>query len=194
MHQRLSNSSAKPASGPEYSVPATGCAGTNCTPFGRWGCTWATTDALTEPTSETMAPGLSAAGDRLGDRAAGADRNAQDDAIGVARGVRRVGVVAVAEPEFLGAAERRRRAAVDRDVPGRGRRAARPARSRRRSARCRSGQGGRRPARSSRRFLRREEGAERGDGRLVRLVRTDGHAQRIRQARRPPSAAARRRA
>ena len=28
MHQRLSNSSAKPASGPEYSVPATGCAGT----------------------------------------------------------------------------------------------------------------------------------------------------------------------
>jgi len=28
MHQRLTNNSAKPASGPEYSVPATGCAGT----------------------------------------------------------------------------------------------------------------------------------------------------------------------
>ena len=32
MHQRLMNSSAKPESGPECSVPATGCAGTKCTP------------------------------------------------------------------------------------------------------------------------------------------------------------------
>ena len=37
MHQRLMNSSAKPESGPECSVPATGCAGTKCTPAGRCG-------------------------------------------------------------------------------------------------------------------------------------------------------------
>src|SRR6201986_502458 len=37
MHQRLMNSSAKPESGPECSVPATGCAGTKCTFAGRFG-------------------------------------------------------------------------------------------------------------------------------------------------------------
>ena len=37
MHQRPSNSSAKPASGPECSVPATGWAGTKCTPAGMSG-------------------------------------------------------------------------------------------------------------------------------------------------------------
>jgi hypothetical protein len=35
MHQRSSKSSAKPASGPECSVPATGWPGTKCTPSGR---------------------------------------------------------------------------------------------------------------------------------------------------------------
>src|SRR5690606_2205502 len=57
MHQRLTKSSAKPASGPEYSVPATGCAGTKCTPAGICGAISRTTAALTEPTSETVAPG-----------------------------------------------------------------------------------------------------------------------------------------
>ena len=37
MHQRPSNNSAKPASGPECSVPAIGWAGTKCTAFGRCG-------------------------------------------------------------------------------------------------------------------------------------------------------------
>src|SRR5262249_8712186 len=58
MHQRLTNSSAKPASGPECSVPATGCAGTKCTPAGRCGPMSLITELLTEPTSETVAPGL----------------------------------------------------------------------------------------------------------------------------------------
>ena len=49
--------SAKPASGPEFSVPATGCAGTKCTSGGRCGAIVATTAALTEPTSDTVAPG-----------------------------------------------------------------------------------------------------------------------------------------
>ena len=57
MHQRLTNSSAKPASGPEYSVPATGCAGTKCTPAGICGAISRSTAPLTEPTSETIAPG-----------------------------------------------------------------------------------------------------------------------------------------
>ena len=58
MHQRFSNSSAKPASGPECSVPATGWAGTKCTVFGRCGPMSRTTEPFTEPTSETVAPGL----------------------------------------------------------------------------------------------------------------------------------------
>src|SRR5215831_11770856 len=59
MHQRLTNSSAKPESGPEYSVPATGWAGTKCTPAGMWGCIASITACFTEPTSDTMQPGLS---------------------------------------------------------------------------------------------------------------------------------------
>ena len=57
MHQRLWKSVAKPASGPECSVPATGWAGTKAVPGGRCGCTWAMAEPLTEPTSETTAPG-----------------------------------------------------------------------------------------------------------------------------------------
>ena len=82
MHQRLMNSSAKPASGPECSVPATGCAGTKCTPAGRCGAMSRTTAPLTEPTSETIAPGLRCGAISCGDRAAGADRDAEDDEIG----------------------------------------------------------------------------------------------------------------
>src|SRR3984957_13190591 len=58
MHQRLMNSSGKPESGPECSVPATGCAGTKCTSGGRCGAMSLTTAPLTEPTSEITAPGL----------------------------------------------------------------------------------------------------------------------------------------
>src|ERR1043166_3927787 len=56
MHQRLTNNSANPASGPEYSVPATGCAGTKCAVFGKCGAMSRTTAPLTEPTSDTVAP------------------------------------------------------------------------------------------------------------------------------------------
>ena len=55
--QRPSNSSAKPASGPEYSVPAIGWAGTKCTPSGTSGPTSRITDCLVEPTSVRIAPG-----------------------------------------------------------------------------------------------------------------------------------------
>ena len=41
---------------------------------------------MTEPTSETIAPGLRCGGDLLRDRAAGADRDAEDDEIGVLDG------------------------------------------------------------------------------------------------------------
>src|SRR6266550_111933 len=56
MHQRPTKSSAKPASGPECSVPATGCAGTKCTPGGKCGPMSRTMAVLTEPTSETIPP------------------------------------------------------------------------------------------------------------------------------------------
>ena len=59
MHQRLTNSSGKPEFGPEFSVPATGCAGIRCTPFGMYGAMSFRTWPLTEPTSDTIAPGLS---------------------------------------------------------------------------------------------------------------------------------------
>ena len=91
MHQRLTNSSAKPASGPECSVPATGCAGTKCTSAGRCGAMSADHRALTEPTSETIAPASRCGADLLRDRAAGADRDADDDEVGAVdrRGVGR---------------------------------------------------------------------------------------------------------
>src|SRR6478736_8197833 len=61
MLQRPLNSVAKPASGPDFSVPATGWAGTKDTPAGRCGDTLSTTACLTEPTSDTIAPGFRAA-------------------------------------------------------------------------------------------------------------------------------------
>ncbi len=60
MHQRFSNRSAKPASGPDFSVPASGWPGMKCTPAGTCGCICAMTDALVEPTSVRIAPGFSA--------------------------------------------------------------------------------------------------------------------------------------
>ncbi len=57
MVQRPSNNSAKPASGPDCSVPAIGWPGTKCTPAGTCGAMSRTTAAFTEPTSVRMAPG-----------------------------------------------------------------------------------------------------------------------------------------
>ena len=88
MHQRLMKSSAKPESGPECSVPATGCAGTKWTFVGRCGAMSRTIAPLTEPTSETIAPGFEERRDLLRDRAAGADRNAEDHEVGVLDGFR----------------------------------------------------------------------------------------------------------
>src|SRR5262245_54509678 len=80
MHQRLMKSSAKPESGPECSVPATGCAGTKWTPAGICGDISRTMAPLTEPTSETMAPDFGR------HRAAGADGDAEDDEVGIFHG------------------------------------------------------------------------------------------------------------
>ena len=55
--QRPWNSVVKPESGPEYSVPANGCAGTKCTPAGTNGPTSRITDCLVDPTSVSTAPG-----------------------------------------------------------------------------------------------------------------------------------------
>ena len=58
MHQRPLNRLAKPASGPDFSVPATGCAGITCTP-GRAAPSTRATLSFTEPTSLTTVSGLS---------------------------------------------------------------------------------------------------------------------------------------
>ena len=55
-------------------------------------------------------------GDRRGNLARGADGHAQDDAIGVADRLGRVGVIAVAKPELLGALQRLAGPAVDGDL------------------------------------------------------------------------------
>src|SRR5208282_6241176 len=58
IHQRLTKREAKPASGPERSVPATGWAGMKSACRGRSGVSVAITAPLTEPTSDTIAPSL----------------------------------------------------------------------------------------------------------------------------------------
>ena len=80
--------------------------------------TCATTDALTEPTSETMAPDLSARAIAFAASPEAPTGMAEDDAVGVPRRLCRVGVVAVAEVQLVGALEGRSGAAVDRDMPG----------------------------------------------------------------------------
>ena len=77
------NSSAKPESGPECSVPATGCAGTKCTLAGRCGAMSSHHRALDRADIGDDRAGLEMGGDLLRDRAAGADRDAEDDEIGV---------------------------------------------------------------------------------------------------------------
>ena len=57
MHQRPTNRLGKARVRPEFSVPATGCAGTKCTPAGKCGAISRNTAPFTEPTSETIAPG-----------------------------------------------------------------------------------------------------------------------------------------
>src|SRR5438067_10879092 len=58
MVQRLKKSVENPASGPDSSVPATGCDGTKWTMLGRCGTIALMIEALTEPTSDTIVPGL----------------------------------------------------------------------------------------------------------------------------------------
>ncbi len=61
MHQRLTNSSGKPESGPDCSVPATGWPGMKCTLAGRYSAMSLRTADFTEPVSETIAPGFKCA-------------------------------------------------------------------------------------------------------------------------------------
>lgn len=54
----LAEKTGKPASGPDFSVPASGWPGMKCTLSGICGAICAMTEALVEPTSVTMAPGF----------------------------------------------------------------------------------------------------------------------------------------
>ena len=76
-------SSAKPESGPECSVPATGCAGTKCDARGQMRRHVPHHGALDRADVGDDRARLQMRRDLLRDRAAGADRNAEDDEIGV---------------------------------------------------------------------------------------------------------------
>ena len=91
MVQRFSNRVAKPASGPDCSVPAIGWPGMTATPGGAAAAIASPTAPLTEPTSDRMAPGSRP---RAPAMAAGADRgrrHGEDDQVGAARRLGRVG-------------------------------------------------------------------------------------------------------
>src|ERR1039458_5750274 len=75
--QRPWNRVVKPESGPEYSVPATGWAGTKCTPAGTSGPTSRITDCLVEPTSVSTEAGD--ARDGAADQADADQRQALED-------------------------------------------------------------------------------------------------------------------
>ena len=116
MHQRLRNSVANPASGPDCSVPATGWAGTRCTPAGRCGSSAAITAPLTEPTSETIAPRLQRRRDFARERFVGADGRAENDEIRAQPPPRAAeAVISSPSPSARRAIQRRRRAVRDRD-------------------------------------------------------------------------------
>ena len=77
MHQRLTNRLANPASGPEYSVPATGCAGTRRACSGRIGVERRDDRALDRTHVRDDRAWLQRRRDEAPDRLVGADRRAK---------------------------------------------------------------------------------------------------------------------
>ena len=170
-------------------MPATGWPGTKCTPSGRCGCTCAITEALTEPTSVTMAPGFRLGAHVLGDAPASADRHAEDDQIGVAaRPPRDRSSTSSAIAEFPHPREPSLRCAsmatiVPRDlaVPRRrGRWTNRSARGR--PVRCGRRSAFQRQAQTLRHHAPFRKSRKSRDHEAVRLLGADGQAQRIGQS------------
>ena len=106
MHQRPSNSSAKPASGPDCSVPAIGWPGMKCTPAGTCGATSRTTARLHRADVGQDGAGLQMRRDLRGERPAGADRHAEDDEIGALHRLGGAVVALVDEAELQRRVER----------------------------------------------------------------------------------------
>ena len=179
MHQRLTNSSAKPASGPECSVPATGCAGTKCTPAGKMRRHVAQHRALDRADIGDDRAGLEMRPDLGRDRAAGADRNADDDEIGALRPPRHW-----SRPPGRRCRARRRAGAWRPSARSR-RSCARRLRARRaRDRGADQADADQREAVEQGRFGHAafpHELGERRDHEPVRLLGADGHAQRVRQ-------------
>ena len=170
------------ASGPEFSVPATGWAGTKCTPAGMCGSMSAITACFTEPTSETMQPGLSAGRDRRG-----RPRRRRRPACRRSPGRRPCTAAARSVPQWSTSFSRLAVAAVSAlrvaaTIGWRGRACARRARSSRRSGRCRSGRSCRTSARSGVICLRRRSGCSEAAHGLHLGLGADGDAQMLGQA------------
>src|SRR5271170_631177 len=182
MHQRLTNSSAKPESGPECSVPATGCAGTKCTPGGSCGAMSRTIAPLTDPTSETTAPGLSRGAISLAispHTPTGAQTMTRSAPAAAAALVSTTWSASPSSATRRRVAAERALAAISRTAP-----CARAARAidepiRPTPIRARRLKIGAGVATGSRRF--RQEVLERRDHKSVRFLGADRHAQRVRQ-------------
>ena len=160
-------------------------------PAGRCGAIAAITAPLTEPTSETIAPGLRCGAISARHRAVGADRHAKDDEIGArAPPPASVGDDLVAEPERLGASRAHRRIGVGRRRSSRATlRAAPRARSTSRSgrrpmiaSRSKSGASSGAPRRVSSRRPPLMNSASAATTPSVRLFGADRQAQAIGQA------------
>ena len=76
------------------------------------------TAPLTEPTSDTIAPCLERRRDGAPDRLVGADRRAENDAIGAAHGASQIVGDDVAKPQGLRALQDRDRSVGKDDAPG----------------------------------------------------------------------------
>ena len=113
----------KPASGPEYSVPAIGCAGTKCTPAGTSGPTSRITDCLVEPTSVSDRARRQMRRDRRGEVGERADRRAQHHAVGALDRPAGIELDPIGEAQLAHPVQRLLRARVDHDLGRRGRRA-----------------------------------------------------------------------
>src|SRR5919197_858046 len=192
MHQRSTNSSAKPASGPEFSVPATGWAGTKCTPAGMCGDMSRTIMPFTEPTSETIVPGA-----RCGAISAATAPQAPTGIATITRSAPSAAAALVSTTwSATPSSATRRRVAADRAVATIERaapcaRAARaieepirpiPISARRLNKATSAFMGRSNPAaRRTASRLPSHELRQRGDHHAVRLLTTDRHAQRVRQ-------------
>ena len=189
MHQRSSNISAKPASGPECSVPATGWPGTKWTPAGSDGCRSRMTAALDRADIGDDGARRQRRADAAGRSRHRPKRRADDDEIGAAPPPRRDrAVTRSARPRPQRRIERRLAARAGDD---RRRRACRGCSTRASDEPMRPMPMSATRAKTASLMARRRNSPQRRDHRAHLVLGADGDAEMLGQARRRPSCASR---